>query len=73
MNGTLFFVLCVIIVVTVGNIITTIIKQKSREPRDTDELADTVQKIELLEERIRVLERIITENRYDLKREIDSL
>lgn len=73
MNGTLFFVLCVIIVVTAGNIITTVIKQKKREPKENEELTDTVAKIDVLEERIRVLERIITENRYDLKKEIDSL
>jgi hypothetical protein len=30
-------------------------------------------KIDQLEERIRVLERIVTENRYDLKKEIESL
>ena len=73
MNGTLFFVLCVITIVTVGNIVTTMIKQKKREPAGNDELAETLEKIEILEERIQVLERIITENRYDLKKEIDSL
>ena len=73
MNGTLFFVLCVIIVVTVGNIIMTMIKQKKREPAENEELAETLEKIDILEERIQVLERIITENRYDLKKEIDSL
>ena len=73
MNGTLFFVLCVIVVVTVGNIIQTMIKQKKREPEASAELADTLEKIDVLEERIQVLERIITENRYDLKKEIDSL
>lgn len=73
MNGTLFFVLCVIIVVTVGNIIQTMVKQKKRPPEESEELVDTLAKIDVLEERIRVLERIITENRYDLKNEIDSL
>ena len=29
--------------------------------------------LEAIEERVRVLERIITENKFDLKREIDSL
>ena len=73
MNGTLFFVLCVITIVTVGNIITTMIKQKKHEPAENEELIGTLEKIDLLEERIQVLERIITENRYDLKKEIDSL
>lgn len=73
MNGTLFFVLCVIVVVTVGNIIQTMIKQRKRQPEESEELTDTLAKIDVLEERIQVLERIITENRYDLKKEIDSL
>jgi hypothetical protein len=29
--------------------------------------------LEAIEERVRVLERIVTENRFDLKREIDRL
>jgi hypothetical protein len=43
------------------------------KPEANEELEDTLAKIELLEERIQVLERIITENRFDLKNEIDSL
>jgi len=43
------------------------------KPEVNEELEDTLAKIELLEERIQVLERIITENRFDLKKEIDSL
>lgn len=73
MNGTLVFVLCIIAIVTFGNIIQTMIKQKKQAPENNDELAETLAKIDVLEERIQVLERIITENRFDLKREIDSL
>lgn len=48
---------------------------KSREQRreqgaDVDE---TLAQLEALEERIKVLERIVTESRVDLKREIDRL
>jgi hypothetical protein len=42
-------------------------------PESNEELEETLAKIEILEERIQVLERIITENRFDLKKEIDSL
>jgi hypothetical protein len=56
-----------------ANIIQTIIKQKHKAPDNNPELEETMAKIDLLEERIQVLERIITENRFDLKREIDSL
>ena len=56
-----------------ANVITTWLKQRKKEPDSNEELEETLSKIDLLEERIRVLERIITENRFDLKKEIDSL
>ncbi len=40
------------------------------ESADAEEMID---KIEMLEERIRVLERIVTEHKIDLKQEIDRL
>ena len=67
------FVLSIIAIVMVATTIQTWIKQKKPEPENTDALEDTLAKIDHLEERIRVLERIITENRFDLKKEIDSL
>jgi hypothetical protein len=56
-----------------ASIIKTFMRQSKREPETNQELEETLAKIDLLEERIRVLERIITENRFDLKQEIDSL
>lgn len=73
MNGTLVFVLLVIAVVTCGNIVQTYLKQRAKPPETDEELEQTLLKIDELEERIQVLERIITENRFDLKKEIDSL
>ena len=73
MNSSLIFVLMLVSIVLVANIIQTWLKQKKRQPEQTEELEDTLAKIDVLEERIKVLERIITETRFDLKREIDSL
>ena len=73
MNSSLIFVLMLVSIVLVANIIQTWLKQKKQQPEQTEELEDTLAKIDVLEERIKVLERIITENRFDLKREIDSL
>ena len=73
MNSTLVFVLLLVATVMCANICTTYLKQRKKEPADSSELEDTLAKIELLEERIQVLERIITENRFDLKEEIESL
>ncbi|TDJ33626.1 MAG: hypothetical protein E2O53_09795 [Gammaproteobacteria bacterium] len=73
MNSTLVFVLLIIGMVMCANIVQTYLKHRKKEPEANAELEDTLAKIEALEERIQVLERIITENRFDLKKEIDSL
>ena len=73
MNSTLVFVLLIVAMVMCANIVQTYLKQRKKEPEANEELEDTLAKIEVLEERIQVLERIITESRFDLKKEIDSL
>ena len=73
MNSTLVFVLMLVAIVMIGQIVQTWLKQRVSEPEADDELARTLERLDLLEERIQVLERIITENRFDLKKEIDSL
>lgn len=73
MNSSLIFVLMLVGIVMCANIIQTWIKQRKSAPESDAELEETIAKIEVLEDRIRVLERIVTENRFDLKKEIDSL
>jgi len=73
MNSSLVFVLLLVGIVMCANVVKTYLEQRKRNPEAQEELAETLTKIELLEERIQVLERIITENRFDLKKEIDSL
>ncbi|MDA0678858.1 MAG: hypothetical protein O3A13_00615 [Proteobacteria bacterium] len=73
MNGSLIFVLLLVSIVMFSKVIETWIKQRKVRPDHNDELEETLSKIGMLEDRIKVLERIITENRFDLKREIDSL
>ncbi|MDH4072258.1 MAG: hypothetical protein OEV41_04020 [Gammaproteobacteria bacterium] len=73
MNSSLVFVLLLVSIVVAGNIVSTWLKQKKKEPALDENLDETLTKIDRLEERIRVLERIVTENRYDLKKEIDLL
>lgn len=73
MNNTLFFVLCIVAIVMCANVLQTWLKQRRQQPETDEELEETLARIEHLEERIKVLERIITEKRFDLKREIDSL
>ncbi len=73
MNSSLVFVLLLVGIVMFAGVIRTYLIQRNKEPENNKELEETLTKIDLLEERIRVLERIITENRFDLKQEIDSL
>ncbi|MFT5500740.1 MAG: hypothetical protein ACI88G_000873 [Woeseiaceae bacterium] len=73
MNGSLVFVLCLVTIVMCASLARTMIKNKKQVPENNAELEETLANMEVLEERIRVLERIITENRFDLKNEIDSL
>jgi hypothetical protein len=73
MSGNHIFVLSIISIVMFASVMHTRYKHRRHEPDKNPELDDTLDKIDQLEERIRVLERIITENRYDLKKEIDSL
>ncbi len=73
MNSSLVFVLLVVAIVMTANVLRTYINRRQRQPETNEELEETLAKIELLEERIEVLERIITENRFDLKKEIDDL
>lgn len=49
------------------------ISNNKRRKGDDDELAAALKQVEALEERIRVLERIVTENNFDLRSEINSL
>ena len=74
MSGTQFFVLSIIAIVMFSSVWRARYKHDRRSDHHNNlELETTLEKIDQLEERIRVLERIITENRYDLKKEIDSL
>ncbi len=73
MNGSLFFVATIVAIVMCASVLKTYLKQHPKNPKSEEELADTLEKLAGLEERIQVLERIITENRYDLKKDIDSL
>jgi membrane protein implicated in regulation of membrane protease activity len=73
MNNSYTFVLAIVVVVMCAQLAKTYLKQRARRPEPNEELEQTMAKIDELEDRIKVLERIVTEKRYDLKSEIDSL
>lgn len=72
--NTLFYVVCIVAIVFTADTIQKYLKLKNAEKEAQDpELEEALAQIDRLEERIRVLERIVTENKYDLSREISEL
>ena len=73
--NTMFWVVCIVAIVFTADTIQRYLKLKDKKKNsDPDpELEETLAHIERLEERIRVLERIVTENKFDLGKEIDKL
>lgn len=74
MNSSLaIFIVLIVAIVMCSKVILAWIEKRNVKPDVDQEFEEALAKVDKLEERIRVLERIITENRYDLKKEIDSL
>ena len=73
MNGSVLAGVLIVTVVMVASVAKAWIKKEQEKPEVDEDVENTLAKIDQLEERIKVLERIITENRFDLKNEIDSL
>ncbi len=71
--NTMFYVLCIVAIAIGADVYKKYLKMKDRKKENDPDLEESIAKIEKLEERIRVLERIVTEHKYDLRREIDNL
>jgi membrane protein implicated in regulation of membrane protease activity len=67
------FVFFTVTVVLCAKLIQTWIERRNKTRSENEADAETLLKIDRLEERIQVLERIVTEDRYDLKKRIDNL
>lgn len=67
------FVLTIIALGCATAVLKEYLKGRREQPKDDPKMNDALAELEALEQRIRVLERIVTENKYDLKREIDRL
>lgn len=66
-------ILGVVFITTIAGIINNFMKFKSKSTESLDVMDDRIQKLENLEERIKVLETIITDQKYDLDQKIKSL
>jgi len=71
--NTMFYVVCIVVVVFAADTYQKYLKMKQKNNERDPELEESLAQIEKLEERIRVLERIVTENKRDIGKEIDSL
>jgi high-affinity nickel permease len=71
--NTMFYVVCIVVVVIAADTYQKYLKMKHKEKQHDPELEESLAKIEMLEERIRVLERIVTESMTDLGLDIDNL
>jgi hypothetical protein len=67
------FVFLTVTVVLCAKLFQTYIESRNKTRSENEADDETLLKIDRLEERIQVLERIVTEDRYDLKKRIDNL
>ncbi len=71
--NTMFYVVCIVAIVLAADTVQRYLKLRHRK-EDKNALADETQaQLDALEERIRVLERIVTEHKFDLRDEINKL
>jgi hypothetical protein len=69
------FVIAIVVIVFGYKLLATSVRRKheSHEGQVGAENADLRQRLEQLEERVQVLERIVTDERYDLKQQFKDL
>lgn len=70
MDGSYLFVLSIIIIVFGARIFRDHLRLKQTQPRENPQYQA---RIDTLEQRVRTLERIVTDKGYDLKREFEQL
>lgn len=71
--NSLFFVVCIVAIVSVCGLVSEYMKGRARKDERGTGVDEALAQIDVLEERVRVLERIVTENKIDLRGEIDRL
>ena len=71
--NTMFYVVCIVAIVLAANTIQQYLKLRHRKEDQSAIAEETQAQLDRLEERIRVLEKIVTENKYDLRQEINRL
>lgn len=70
MQAGQFFVLCIVFAALATGVIKHYLRLKQDQPRENPQYQA---RIDALEQRVKTLERIVTDKGYDLKREFDQL
>ncbi len=74
MNNPFYMVVWIVAIVMIASVIEKYLKLKAKSNDNNASLnEETAARIEELEERVQVLERIVTENKFDLKKQINDL
>ena len=71
--NTMFYVVCIVAIVLAANTVQQYLKLRHRKEDKSALTEETKAQLDALEDRIRVLERIVTENKFDLRDEINKL
>ncbi len=71
--NTLLFVVCIVGIVFTASIVEQYLKLRAGKQDSSSDLQETLSKLDQIEKRMQVLERIVTERKIDLKQEIDKL
>lgn len=71
--NTMFYVVCIVAIVLAANTVQQYLKLRHRKEEKLVVAEETQAQLDKLEERIQVLERIVTENKFDLRQEINKL
>lgn len=71
--NTMFYVVCIVAIVLAANTVQQYMKLRHRKEEKNVVAEETQAQLDKLEERIQVLERIVTENKFDLRHEINKL
>jgi hypothetical protein len=66
-------IVAIVAIVMCADTIQKVAKARAQKKLDDTESSELTARLEALEERVRVLERIVTEDKRDLRREIDGL
>ena len=71
--NSMFYVVCIVAIVLAANTVQQYLKLRHRKEQKNVVAEETQAQLDKLEERLRVLERIVTENKFDLRQEINKL